>query len=103
MIADFIARLAGLKEAYVSSLKKVEVTTRNGIEDFNTHNPRTTSPLAVEGRYTYEAISEACKAKGFDLFVKKFDPAILAHYESDVYNQRDVLVAPRVEWLSRGV
>ena len=85
-IARHISTLAKQKKEYVPALRKVEVITRNGVQDFNTskHSPPDTRHHAVsptvEEDYTHEAILKACKRQGFDLLVKAFDPEVIRSY-----------------------
>ena len=89
MIVKLITTLAQVKTRCVPALKKVEVITRNRVQDFNTsitddlcasdHD----SFLAAEDWYTFEAILEACKTQGFELLVHAFDPAVLESDERD--------------------
>ena len=60
-IAKLISTLARLKTEYVPELRKVEVITRNGVEDFDTED------------HTHDTVVAACKFQGFDLLVKEFD------------------------------
>ena len=89
MIAKLITTLAQLKTLFVPALKKVEVMTRNGVQDFNTSITDDScasdhkSFLAAQECYTYEAIVGASKKKGFELLVKAFDTAVLEYYERD--------------------
>ena len=89
MIAKLITTLAQVTTRCVPALKKVEVITRNRVQDFNAsitddlYASDHKSFLAAEECYTYEAIPGACKTQGFELLVHAFDPAVLEYYERD--------------------
>lgn len=65
---------------FVPALRKVGVSTRNGIIYFNTAQDDTSHaaslsvrPAARNEHQAYEALVEACKLQGFDLLVRAFN------------------------------
>lgn len=62
-----ISKLAELKKDLVPHLKEVEVSTRNGIKDFN--RLRDGAFFTLAEAHSYEALVKACHAQGFNFRV----------------------------------
>ena len=89
VIAEYISKLAEMKNILVPQLKEVEVCTRNGIRDFN--ETPDGGPFAITEGHSYEALVKACHAQGFKFRVTRLkesvSPDIIGHPSLDSWLQ----------------
>ena len=104
-IARLILWLAEDKQRRVPALRKLEIITRNGIEDLdaskglsgNTYRFNNHRPLPPE-YYTHETVVQSCKEQGIELTVTAFDQKEIDTYQLLAGGPcTDLLTIPRRE------